>query len=165
MELHLALTQTATLPFSLRMHRAGVMAKGASAYRSEFHSRCRTGVSEQLLLPGLHDEAQVNIGAETCGDLIRGVRDSLIRPDYLTGEVRFANAIFFIEGFSLLQVLQAQFSSVGCLVERVHRVWCVRELAGLYLHGERYPAFIRGTFFGGIPGTVLALMCDTPATM
>ena len=71
-----------------------MLAKHVSPYRSELHSRVRTGLAEQILLPALHEEAKVNVGAETPGELIRGVRDALIRPDVLAGEVRYPNRHF-----------------------------------------------------------------------
>lgn len=91
------------------MHNAGVLAKHVSPYRSELHSRVRTGLSEQLLLPALHDEAKLNVGAETPGDLIRGVRDTLIRPDFLQGEVRYPKSVETCMQFTLFRTRYAWF--------------------------------------------------------
>lgn len=64
-----------------------------SPYRSEFHSGFRTGLTETIIIPALKDEIKVNIGAETAGDLIRGVRTSPYALDSEQGEVLFSSVI------------------------------------------------------------------------
>lgn len=102
------------------------MAKSVSAYRSEMHGRTREGMTEYILLPTLHDEVKLNVGAETAGDLISGVRDKLISPTFLHNQVCMLVLFFFYVVF-LPRALSALPSharaSPRCAVELATFVW------------------------------------------
>lgn len=70
------------------MCQAGVLSKTVSPYRSGFHANFRAGLGEHIIMPAINDEGDINIGAETAGDLIRGARTSLCRMDVTDPEVQ-----------------------------------------------------------------------------
>lgn len=42
------------------------------------HGHVRVGLCDHIIVPAIKDEANVNIGAETAGDLVRGARTTIL---------------------------------------------------------------------------------------
>lgn len=59
-----------------------------SPYRTLMHMASRQGMVDDILMPMLEEEIAVNVGAETPGDLFRGVRTSVFSIDVSDKKVR-----------------------------------------------------------------------------
>lgn len=64
--------------------------KAISPYRTNFHKSLRGGLSEGALNHFTEDELALNVGAETPGDILHGMRASILAMDASNNKVHLA---------------------------------------------------------------------------